>query len=126
MCKQNFLQVVERLREHVNDDLACDLMDKLLTLDPSRRIDSDTALNHDFFWTDPMPSDLGPMLAKHSQSMFEYFTPRRRAYLKNPLQANGGPSKPSTSKVTDNGCEDWLCKSEQLLVFPGYYCCKYV
>ncbi|XP_043476430.1 cyclin-dependent kinase 9-like [Leptopilina heterotoma] len=115
-------KVVERLLVHVNDKLACDLMDKLLVLDPSKRIDSDTALNHDFFWTDPMPCDLGPMLAKHSHSMFEYLTPRRRAYAKNPLQVNGGPSKPSTSKVNDNGCEDWVYKSELYLAFPGYYC----
>ena len=98
--------MVERLKEHVNDDLACDLMDKLLILDPSKRIDSDSALNHDFFWTDPMPCELGPMLAKHSQSMFEYLAPRRRSHLKNPLQVNGGSSRPSTSNVSDNGYQD--------------------
>ena len=48
-------RVKERLKPYVKDAYACDLIDKLLWLDPSKRIDSDLALNHDFFWTDPMP-----------------------------------------------------------------------
>lgn len=60
------------------DPYACDLLDKLLVLDPSKRIDSDSALNHDFFWTDPMPSDLSKMMAQLTQSMFEYLAPSRR------------------------------------------------
>ena len=44
--------------------------DKLLWLDPSKRIDADAALNHDFFWTDPMPCSLEKMLSNHAQSMF--------------------------------------------------------
>lgn len=46
---------------------ALDLLDKLLTLDPSKRIDSSSALDHDFFWTDPMPGDLSKMLSQHTQ-----------------------------------------------------------
>lgn len=68
----------ERLKPYVKDPFACDLLDKLLVLDPSKRIDSDSALNHDFFWTDPMPCDLSKMLAQHTQSMFEYLAPPRR------------------------------------------------
>ena len=48
-------RVKERLKPYVKDAYACDLIDKLLWLDPANRIDSDHALNHDFFWTDPMP-----------------------------------------------------------------------
>ena len=48
-------RVKERLKPYVKDAQACDLIDKLLWLDPSKRINSDDALNHDFFWTDPMP-----------------------------------------------------------------------
>lgn len=72
------LQVVERLKPYIRDRNACDLLDKLLILDPSKRIDSDSALNHDFFWTDPMPCDLTNMLAQHGQSMFEFLMPHRR------------------------------------------------
>jgi len=71
-------KVKDRLKCYVRESSACDLLDKLLTLDPSKRIDADTALNHDFFWTDPMPSDLGIMLQHHQQSMFEYLAPPRR------------------------------------------------
>lgn len=70
--------MVERLKHYVKDDAACDLLDKLLILDPSKRIDADTALDHDFFWFDPLPVDLSKMLAQHTQSMFEYLAPQRR------------------------------------------------
>lgn len=91
-------KVKERLKAYVKDLYALDLLDKLLTLDPSKRIDSDSALNHDFFWTDPMPGDLAKMLSTHTQSMFEYLAPpRRRIPQQHPGQ---GPPKiqPSTSQ----------------------------
>ncbi len=50
-------RVKERLKPYVKDAFACDLIDKCLLLDPSKRTDADTALNHDFFWTDPMPCE---------------------------------------------------------------------
>ncbi|OWF46340.1 cyclin-dependent kinase 9-like [Mizuhopecten yessoensis] len=71
-------KVKERLKAYVKDQYALDLLDKLLTLDPSKRLDSDSALNHDFFWTDPMPSDLSEMLSQHKTSMFEFLAPPRR------------------------------------------------
>ena len=63
-------KVKDRLRPYVKDSHGCDLLDKLLQLDPSERIDADTALNHDFFWTDPMPCDLSKMLSQHTQVIF--------------------------------------------------------
>lgn len=69
-------RVKERLRPYVKDPYACDLIDKLLSLDPSKRLNADESLNHDFFWTDPMPCSLEKMLGQHNQSMFEYLTPR--------------------------------------------------
>ncbi|KAK8749713.1 hypothetical protein OTU49_015487, partial [Cherax quadricarinatus] len=71
-------RVCERLKHYVRDSQALDLLDKLLTLDPSKRTDSSSALDHDFFWTDPMPGDLSKMLSQHTQSMFEYLAPARR------------------------------------------------
>ncbi|KAL5233948.1 hypothetical protein ACI65C_001358 [Semiaphis heraclei] len=70
-------KVKERLTPHVCDPLGCDLLDKLLVLDPAKRFDADSALNHDFFWTDPMPCDLSKMLSQQTQSNFEYLAPRR-------------------------------------------------
>jgi len=60
----------ERLGAYIKDLNALDLLDKLLTLDPKKRIDSDEALDHDFFWTEPLPIDL--KLDKLNNSMFEY------------------------------------------------------
>ena len=37
--------------------IAYDLIRSLLQLDPSRRISAEQALDHDWFWSDPMPAD---------------------------------------------------------------------
>nr|XP_023020871.1 cyclin-dependent kinase 9-like [Leptinotarsa decemlineata] len=91
-------KVKERLTPYLKDPHACDLFDKLLVLDPSKRVDADTALNHDFFWTDPMPCDLGEMLANHTQSMFDFLATSRRSTQMRP--------RPSTSTVQDSGYQD--------------------
>lgn len=77
----------ERLKPFVRDQYAIDLIDKLLTINPVTRIDSDTALNHEFFWSDPMPADLAPMLSKHNTSMFELHAPRRRGQWIHPVHS---------------------------------------
>ncbi|TRY77905.1 hypothetical protein TCAL_08118 [Tigriopus californicus] len=77
MPKNQKRRVRERLRPYVKDQAAVDLLDKLLCLCPRERLDSNAALDHDFFWTDPMPEDLGKMLSQHTQSMFEFLAPRR-------------------------------------------------
>lgn len=71
-------KVKEVLWAYVQNVLGCDLLDKILTLDPSARIDADAALTHDFFYTDPMPCDLTKMLSHHFQSMFEYLAPPKQ------------------------------------------------
>lgn len=83
-------KVKDLLRVYIKNDYALDLLDKLLILDPSKRMDSDLALNHDFFWTDPMPQDLAKLLSNYTNSMFEFTTSRRRV----PQQA-GQPSQGS-------------------------------
>lgn len=72
-------KVKDRLKGFIRNRDGCDLLDKLLQLDPDSRIDADSALNHDFFWSDPMPSDLSVMLSHHSTSMFEFLTPHRQS-----------------------------------------------
>uniref|UniRef100_A0A3B3QD46 Cyclin-dependent kinase 9 (CDC2-related kinase) n=1 Tax=Paramormyrops kingsleyae TaxID=1676925 RepID=A0A3B3QD46_9TELE len=93
-------KVKERLKAYVKDPYALDLIDKLLVLDPAQRTDSDDALNHDFFWTDPMPSDLKNMLSTHNTSMFEYLAPpRRRGHMpQQPANQNRNPATTSQSE----------------------------
>ena len=81
-------KVKERLRPYVQDMHGLDLLDKLLALDPKERMDSDMALNHDFFWLDPPPCELQEMLSQHTTSMFEYLTPARRPGQKPPQGGN--------------------------------------
>ena len=47
-------------------DETCDLIDKLLTLDPRERITATQALDHDYFWTDPLPADPKKYAILHS------------------------------------------------------------
>lgn len=98
-------KVKDRLRPYVRDPNGIDLLDKLLQLDPSTRIDADSALNTDFFWTDPMPCDLSKMLSQHSQSMFEYLAPPRRS---NNMMRQYQPSNvnQSQTKPQDNTYQD--------------------
>jgi cyclin-dependent kinase 9 len=70
-------KVKERLLPYVKDSCAVDLIDQLLVLNPENRINADNALQHDFFWTDPMPCDLGKMLSQLTQSNFEFIVPSR-------------------------------------------------
>ena len=35
----------------------CELLDRLLTCNPRERITAAEALDHDYFWTDPLPAD---------------------------------------------------------------------
>jgi len=89
--------VTQRLKLYVKDTNALDLIEKLLQLKPDNRIDCDTALNHDFFWTDPMPEPLTKTLHKLGSSMFEYLVssnPRGQpAHQKPPAQNTGMESR---------------------------------
>jgi len=97
-------RVKERLKPYVKDAYACDLIDKLLSLDPTKRLDADTALNHDFFWMDPMPCSLEKMLANHNTSMFEYLAPARRGGRITHPTALSNPAPPA--RKADEGYMD--------------------
>ena len=38
-------------------EIFADLLDKILVLDPKRRLTADDALDHDWFWTEPFPTE---------------------------------------------------------------------
>ncbi|KAJ6643784.1 Cyclin-dependent kinase 9 [Pseudolycoriella hygida] len=82
-------KVKDRLKGFVRNAYGCELLDKLLQLDPNARIDADSALKHDFFWTHPMPSDLSDMISRHRSSMFYYSAPRTNQ-MKRPYQEQIG------------------------------------
>ena len=65
-------KIRERLKHYVKDSNCVDLIDKLLILDPKKRMDSDAALDHDVFLEDPLPSrtDLAHKLTRFKSSMF--------------------------------------------------------
>lgn len=124
-------RVKERLRPYVRDQLGCDLLDKLLQVDPNARIDADTALNHDFFWMDPLPCDLSKMLSQLTgvsdleghrliyrlliaaqfllplQSMFEFLAPSRRSgQMMRPYQQQMAMNPMQTKQQQDNSYQD--------------------
>lgn len=93
--------VHERMKPYIQEALALELIDKLLTLDPKQRIDADGALNSDFFYSEPLLADLQPLLSKHP-SMFELKEASRNNYNSQaqqqqrmrPVRPNG-PNLPS-------------------------------
>uniref|UniRef100_A0A2K5DYR8 Cyclin-dependent kinase 9 n=1 Tax=Aotus nancymaae TaxID=37293 RepID=A0A2K5DYR8_AOTNA len=89
-------KVKDRLKAYVWDPYALDFIDKLLVLDPVQCIDSDDALNYDFFWSDPMLSNL-----KHLTSMFEYLAPPRRKGSQITQQSTNESRNPATTNQTE-------------------------
>ena len=75
-------RVKERLRQFVQDTNALDLLDKLLNLNPARRVTAYDALDHPFFWDDPLPSQeiFAKMLSQYTKNMFELLAPPRRSH----------------------------------------------
>eukprot|EP00656_Telonema_subtile_P055198 TRINITY_DN847_c0_g1_i3.p1 TRINITY_DN847_c0_g1~~TRINITY_DN847_c0_g1_i3.p1 ORF type:complete len:429 (-),score=57.41 TRINITY_DN847_c0_g1_i3:317-1603(-) len=55
-----------------------DLLCKLLTLDPPKRISAQKALDHDWFWNDPMPCDPSRLADHNYASSHEFVTKKRR------------------------------------------------
>lgn len=70
--------VKTRLREHFRhfDRHALDLLDRMLTLDPSQRISAKDALDAEYFWTDPLPCD--PKSLPKYESSHEFQTKKKR------------------------------------------------
>ncbi|KAF0760370.1 cyclin-dependent kinase 9-like [Aphis craccivora] len=81
--KHNARKVQTYFIHHIPSSLGCDLIDNLLMLDPEKRYDADTALNHDFFWKDPMPSDLSKVMSQIKNNCHEYIIFQKRKFQNN-------------------------------------------
>ncbi|GKU93531.1 hypothetical protein SLE2022_352380 [Rubroshorea leprosula] len=70
--------IKRRLREVFRnfDRHALDLLEKMLTLDPSQRISAKDALDAEYFWTDPLPCD--PKSLPKYESSHEFQTKKKR------------------------------------------------
>ncbi|XP_025203482.1 cyclin-dependent kinase 9-like [Melanaphis sacchari] len=101
--KQNKRKIETYFMHYLPNKLGCDLIDHLLTLDPDKRFDANTALNHDFFWKDPMPSDLSKAMSQIKNHCHEFSMLRRQtnnnnqqiAKLEKPNAINNGASTSS-------------------------------
>lgn len=66
-------RVVERLEPYVRDRHALNLIDNLLSLDPSQRKSAESALDHEFFFSQPKPAaDVRDLTSMISTNLFEY------------------------------------------------------
>lgn len=85
--------------------MAIELLEKLLTLDPEKRIDAHSALDHQFFWTDPMPCDLTKVISQLQTSNYEYLA--KHKYMHQPqssaVQSSSAAANQSTHTSTTAG-----------------------
>lgn len=70
----------DRLRRTLRclKDDSIDFLCKLLTLDPPKRISAQHALDHDWFWSDPMPCEPERLADYNYASSHEFVTKKRR------------------------------------------------
>eukprot|EP00657_Telonema_sp_P-1_P001983 TRINITY_DN1479_c0_g1_i1.p1 TRINITY_DN1479_c0_g1~~TRINITY_DN1479_c0_g1_i1.p1 ORF type:complete len:312 (+),score=22.29 TRINITY_DN1479_c0_g1_i1:50-985(+) len=80
----------DRLRQHLRclSSDASDLLSKLLTLAPPARLSAKDALDHDWFWNDPMPCDPRRLADYNYVSSHEYVTKKRRNERRNERNAH--------------------------------------
>ncbi|KAF9598234.1 hypothetical protein IFM89_026010 [Coptis chinensis] len=60
------------------DRHALELLERMLTLDPSQRISAKDALDAEYFWTDPLPCD--PKSLPKYESSHEFQTKKKRQH----------------------------------------------
>lgn len=95
------------------EDSAIDLLRKMLTVDPAKRITAADALDHDWFWSDPMPCDPARLNVQRYPSSHEFITKKRRAESKKdhnpadakrhqPVQGHHGNASNGHHKASNN------------------------
>ena len=94
ICQTMYLELNKCCR--FSEDVA-GLLDQLLVLDPERRLTADEALDHEWFWTDPMPAEPGAV--KIFPSSHEY--DKRKAH--EDRQGNGGERNRAAQEAAFRG-----------------------
>jgi len=69
--KGRYLNKIDDIYGHLNPQ-ALDLLKKMLTPDPEKRISASDALDHDYFWSDPLPLPMGSPMNFNVSSIHEY------------------------------------------------------
>jgi len=69
--KGRYLNKIDDIYGHWNPK-ALDLLKKMLTPDPEKRISATDALDHDYFWSDPLPPPAGTQMKFVVSSVHEY------------------------------------------------------
>ncbi|CAB0042685.1 unnamed protein product [Trichogramma brassicae] len=64
-------KVLPKLRKFVEDRSCLDLIDRLLVLNPKKRLDADQVYEHDYFFTEPWPRELKNLMQSITTSNFE-------------------------------------------------------
>ncbi|KAI0790534.1 kinase-like domain-containing protein [Abortiporus biennis] len=72
----------------------CDLLDKMLTCNPRERITAAQALDHDYFWTDPLPADPKSLPTYEASHEFDKRGRRNQAPVGPPVQPTHAESIP--------------------------------
>eukprot|EP00300_Choanocystis_sp_HF-7_P012021 c17711_g1_i2.p1 GENE.c17711_g1_i2~~c17711_g1_i2.p1 ORF type:complete len:263 (-),score=48.10 c17711_g1_i2:91-879(-) len=74
--KPRHQNTLRQAHQKIIDPIALNLLEQMLALDPSRRISAAQALDHDYFWTDPMPLEPS-QIAPYELACHDYSTKRR-------------------------------------------------
>lgn len=104
---QRFNCISERFKNF--NPLAVDLLKKLLTLDPKKRITAKEALTHDYFWTEPhaaLPENLPKYAPSHeldARKARQQANAERQRYPKNTKYESRKPIPPNNYNSTRGG-----------------------
>lgn len=99
-----YLQMWNRIMRLISNPQGCNLLEQLLFLDPEKRCTANLALDHDFFWTDPMPAKLTNVMSKIQTSNFEYTS--QRANNNRPIVKQAGGINTINDGASTSGFPD--------------------